>query len=142
MDQNELRNYIIKVSSEAEQYLKSARECVEKCDKSGFCNAIENFIFKKFLIDPRKCDERGLIDLARISTHILISLSGGDLSASDISAGCLSVDTPLTKKIILIYALKEELCAEFEPCVVTEMDTIDSLCNIMWDSIPRDRNVK
>lgn len=117
-------------SAKATTALTQARQALRQRDAAALERHLRAYVLHKFLLADTKVQGDNLLELAHESTRHILLLTGGDLKAADISIGCAGADTPTTKKILLLLALREAFALPFDPERSADIETVRDLCEV------------
>ena len=106
-------------------------------DFSAFRAGVERYILLRFLLDDEPDLPQSLDSLAKRSIALTLERTGNPASLSDLGINCAGASSALTKRILVIIALRKALGVDIDLEQAAAAATVDDLAVILYNAVRR-----
>lgn len=117
----------VKQSSESGAEYVSKFQALEDKTARAVYPLVRGYIRKRFLLTDELCKSDQLLDLADASLRHILEMKKQGIQLEDISRGCGGASSVITKKVLLMKAVREDFGVEITPEISGRLTTVTAL---------------
>ncbi|MCC8123780.1 MAG: hypothetical protein LIO58_09605 [Oscillospiraceae bacterium] len=95
---------------------------------------LKTYIFSKFMLSDA-CAEENLMELASLSLQRTMKLDRKMIRELDQAAPCDHATSESTKKVLLLYAIQQDLGIRPNPVDLTTAETVRTLASVVYNAL-------